>query len=96
MGWLSSEFNEDIIKSYNEKTKERYCPEVDVQYPESFHELRNDLSFFPEIKKIQRVKKLLANLHDKREYIFSHKEFKTSIKSQISFEKKNHKFIKFI
>ena len=88
MGWLSSEFNEDVIKSYNEKTKERYCLEVDVQYPESFHELQNDLSFFSEIKEIQKVKKLVANLHDKRGYIFSHKEFKTSIKSRISFEKK--------
>ena len=88
MGWLSSEFNEDVIKSYNEKTKERYCLEVDVQYPESLHELQNDLAFFSEIKKIQKVKKLMANLRNKRKYIFSHKKFKTSIKSRISFEKK--------
>ena len=88
MGWLSSEFNEDVIKSYNEKTKEIYCLEVDVQYHESLYELQNDLAFFSEIKKIQKVKKLMANLRNKRKYIFSHKKFKTSIKSRISFEKK--------
>ena len=30
----------------------------------------------------------MANLRNKRKYIFSHKKFKTSIKSRISFEKK--------
>ena len=36
-----SEFNEDFIKSYNEKSKEGYFLEVDVQYPKHLHELHN-------------------------------------------------------
>ena len=36
--------------------------------------------------KIKEVKKLVANLHDKKE-CYSRKEFKTDIKSWTSFEK---------
>ena len=34
--WMedTSEFNEDLIKSYNEESDEGYFLEVDVQYPE--------------------------------------------------------------
>ena len=44
----TSQFNEDFIKSYNEKTNEGYCLEVDVQNPEKLHELNNDSTFLPE------------------------------------------------
>ena len=60
--------------------------QVDVKYPEKLHELRSDLPFFPEIMKIEKVEKLAANFDDKNE-CYSHKKFKTSIKSWISFEK---------
>ena len=36
--------------------------EVDVQYPESLHELYNDFLFLSKIKKVEKVKKLVANL----------------------------------
>ena len=42
---------------------------VDVQYPEKLHELHNDLPFLPERIKIRKVEKLLADLHQKIEYI---------------------------
>ena len=47
--WIkdTSQFNEDFIKSYNEKSDEGYFLEVDVQYPEKLHELHNDLLFSP-------------------------------------------------
>ena len=53
-----SKFNEDFIKSYNEKSNERY-----------FLKVHKDLSFWPEIKKVNKVKKLVANFHDKKEHI---------------------------
>ena len=46
-----SEFNEDFIKKYKEKTNEGYFLEVDVQCPKKLHEPHNDLLFLPEIKK---------------------------------------------
>ena len=43
--------------------------EVDVQYLEKVHELHNDLPFLPERMKIEKVKKLAPNLHNKAEYL---------------------------
>ena len=63
----TSQFNEDFIKNYNEEINEGYFLEVDVQYLEKLHELHNDLSFLPERMKMEKVEKLVANLHDKAE-----------------------------
>ena len=34
-----SEFDEGLIKSYSEKSKEGYFLEVDLEYPKKLHEL---------------------------------------------------------
>ena len=80
----TSQFNEDFIKSYNEESNEGYFIKVGVQYPEKLHKFHNDLPFLPEKTKIEKVEKLVTNLHDKTEY--SHKKFKPGIKSWINFE----------
>ena len=67
----TSQFNEDIIKIYNEGSDKGYFLEVDVQYTEKLPELHNDL---PERMKIENVEKLVANLHDKTEYVIHTKE----------------------
>ena len=61
------QFNEGFIKNYNEKSDEGYFLEIDIQYLEKLHELQNDLLFLPERIKIERVEKLVANLHDKND-----------------------------
>ena len=48
----------------NEESDKGYFLEVDVQYPEKLHDLHNDLLFLPERLKIEKVEKLVANLHD--------------------------------
>ena len=73
-------------KKHNKHRDERYFLEIDIQYPEELHGLNNDLSFLPErMKNLKnlKVKKLVGNFHDKKEYII-HKKFKISIKSWIS------------
>ena len=84
--WIddTSQFNEDFIKSYNEESDEGYFIKDGVQDPEKLHEFHNDLPFLPEKTKIEKVEKLVTNLHDKTEY--SHKKFKPGIKSRINFE----------
>ena len=69
--WIeyTSRFNEYFIKNYNEESDEGYFLEVDVQYPEKLYELHNDLTFFPERMKSEKVGKLVPNLHDKTEYL---------------------------
>ena len=58
--------------------------EVDIQYPEKFHKLHNDLPFLCEKKvKIKKVGELVANLR----VLHTHKRSKTIIKSLISIEK---------
>ena len=71
--WIKDtpQFNEDFINNYNEENDEGYFLEVDVQYLEKLHIFMyfNDLPFLPERLKIEKVEKLIANLHDKTEYI---------------------------
>ena len=68
--------------------------EVDVQYPKILHNLHNDLPFLPERMKIEKVEKVVANLHDKKRMCYTQKEFKTSTKAWIIVLKKVHRVIK--
>ena len=64
-----SEFNEDFIKRYNEKSNEGYFLEADFQYPENIRGTHNDLPILLEIKKVDNVKKLVVNFRDKKKYV---------------------------
>ena len=44
----TSQFIEDLLKSYNGESDEGYFLEVGIQYPEKLHALHNDLQFLPE------------------------------------------------
>ena len=65
--WIQdiSQLNEDFIKNYNEESDKGYFFEVDVQYLQKLNNLHNDLTFLPERVKIEKVEKVVANLHDK-------------------------------
>ena len=86
----TSQIKENFIKNYNEEIDERYFLEVDVQYLEKLHEIHYDLPFLPERMKIKKVEKLLANLHDKTEYVIYIRNLKQTLEqaSWISFFKK--------
>ena len=79
--WIedTSKFNEDFIKNYNEESDKRYFLEVDVQYPEKLHELLNDLPFLLERTKIEKVEKLVTNLHDKTEDVMHIRNLKQEL-----------------
>ena len=63
----------------NEESDKGYFLEVDVQYPEKLHDLRNDLPFLPERLRIEKVEKLVANLHDRTEYVIQIRNLKQSL-----------------
>ena len=76
--WIEDtfQFYEDFIKNYNKESNEWYFPQVDVQHLEKLHQLQNDLPFLPERMKIKNVEKLVANLHDKAEYVINVRNLK--------------------
>ena len=63
-------------------------------YNEKLHELHNDLPFLPERMKIEKFEKLVANLHDKFEYVALIRNLKQALNHGLVL-KKVHKLIKF-
>ena len=59
-------FNEELIKNYDEDNDKGYILEVDVKYTKILHYLHCDLPHFPEGMKINKWKKLVYNLYDKK------------------------------
>ena len=73
-------FNANFPKSYNNETSEGYFLEVIVQYSENFYDFLNNLPFLPERMRIEKVEKLVANLHDKEEYVIHTRNLKQVLK----------------
>ena len=63
------EINEKFVKSYNKNSDKGYILEVDVDYPSKLHKLHSDMPFLPERMIIDKTKKLVCNLHDKKNYV---------------------------
>ena len=94
--WVEdTQFNKDFIKIYDEQSYEGYFLETDIQYLEKLHEIFNDLPFLPERMKLEMVKKLVANLHDKTEYVIHIRNLKQALNHGLIL-KKIHRVIKFI
>ena len=64
----TTKINEEFIKNYNENSYKGYILEVDVKYPKKLHDLHSDLPFLPKIIKIDNCKKLVCNLHNKKNH----------------------------
>ena len=65
-----SKIDEDFIKNYDEDIDKGYILEVDVEYHKNLHDLHSDLPLLPERMKIDKCKKLVCNLYDKKSYVF--------------------------
>ena len=93
--WLDNdEINEEFIKNYNENDKKRYILQVDVKYPKKVHDLHSDLPFLPERMEINKCKKLVCNLYDKKKYVVHIKSLKQALNHGLKF-KKIHRIIEF-
>ena len=66
----TSKINEKFIKNYNENNKKGYILEVDVKYPNKLHDSHSDLPFLPKRMKINKCKKLVCNLHNKKNMLY--------------------------
>ena len=63
-----SVINEDFIKNYDENNDKGYILEVDVKYPKRLHELHSYLPFLSERMEVNKCKKLVCNLFNKKKY----------------------------
>ena len=70
--WMKdlSKIDEEFIKSYDENSDKGYILEVNVEYTKNLHDLNSDLPFLPERMKIDKCKKLVCNLYDKKVMLF--------------------------
>ena len=93
--WIDNkEINKEFIKNYNENDNKGYIFEVDVKYPKRLHELHSDLPFLSERMEINKCKKLVCNLYNKKKYVAHINTLKQALNHGLKF-KKIHRVIKF-
>ena len=83
----TSQLSKDFIENFNEDSDEGYFLEVDVQSLENLHNFHNDIYFLPEKMKIQKIKKLVGNLHNKTEYAMTIRNLKQALRHGLVLEK---------
>ena len=89
--WLDNDkINEEFIKNYNENDKKGYILEVDVKYPKKLH----GLPFLPERMEINKCKKLVCNLFNKKKYVAHINILKQALNHGLKL-KKNNRVIEF-
>ena len=64
-----SKFTKEFIKDYDEDSDKGHILVEDVKYPKKLHDLHSNLPFSPERMKIDKCKKLVCNLHNKKKYV---------------------------
>ena len=93
--WIDKkERNEEFIKNYNENGNKGYIFEVDVKYPKKLHKLHSDLPFLPERMEINKCKKLVCNLYNKKKYVAHINTLKQALNHGLKF-KKIHRVFEF-
>ena len=96
--WLDSnkinEINEEFIKKYNENENKGYIFEVDVKYPKRLHELHSGLPFLSERMEVNKCKKLVCNLFNKKKYVVHINSLEQALDHGLKL-KKIHRVIEF-
>ena len=90
----NSIINEEFINNYNENDKKGYILEVDVKYPKELHDLHSDLPFLPERMEINKCKKLVCNLYNKKKNVVHINLLKQALNHGLKL-KKIHRIIEF-
>ena len=86
--------NEDFIKNYDENNGKGYIFEVDVKYPKRLRELHSDLPLLSERMEVNKCKKLVSSLFNKKKYVAHINTLKQALNHGLKF-KKIHRVIEF-
>ena len=89
-----SKFNEGFIKKYDENSNTGYFLEVDIDYPKELFDLHKDLPFLPKSKTINKVKKLICDIKDKKKYFIHIRALKQVLNNGLRL-KQVHRIIQF-
>ena len=94
--WLknTSKIDEKFIKNYDEDSDKGYIFEVDAKYPRRLHDLHSDLPFLPKRMKIDKCKKLVCNLRNKKKCVVHIRSLKQVLNHGLKL-KKVHRIIEF-
>ena len=90
----TSKIDEKFIKNYYENDRKGYILEVAVKYPKELHDLHSDLPFLPKKMKIDKCKKLVCDLHNKKKYVVHIKSLKEALNRGLKL-KRVHRVIEF-
>ena len=89
-----STIDEDFVKKYDEDSDVGYFIKADIEYPKELHILHIDLPFLPEKMEVNKCKKLICNLYDKKDYVAHIRSIKQALNHGLKI-KNIHKVIKF-
>ena len=89
-----SQFKEDFIKKFDDKSDTGYFLEVDIDYPKELFNLHRDLPFLPKRKKVEKVEKLICSIEDKEKYVIHIRALKQALNYGLKL-KKVHRVIQF-
>ena len=94
--WLDDieRIDEEFIKEYNEISDKGYVIEADVDYPQELHDLHSEKPFLPERMVINKTKKLVCNLHNKKNYVAHINVLKQALSHGLKL-RKVHRIIEF-
>ena len=97
--WLDTsetrnKINEDFIKNYDENNDKGYILELDIKYPKRLHELHSDLPFLSERMEVNKCRKLVCNLFNKKKYVAHINGLKQALNHGLKL-KKIHRVIEF-
>ena len=69
--WIEdiSKIDADFIKKYDEDSNVGYFIKAGIEYPKELQNKHSDLPFLPERMKVNKYKKLVCNLYDKKDYV---------------------------
>ena len=83
--WLTEDEINSMLENY-QKTKE--CTlEVDLEYTKELYDDHNDYPLAPKSIDVNKVKKLIPNLNDKKDYVVHHATLQLYLKHGLKLKK---------
>ena len=94
--WIKyvTEIDEKFIKNYDEGSDKGYILEVDIKCPRKLHDLHSDLPFLPKRMEIDKCKKLVCNLCNRKKYVVHIRSLKQALNHGLKL-KRVHRIIEF-